>query len=99
MKTKTFEYKDASVDYVITVKEEFLTICPHPQNIAIKDLNAVHKLYKYLHNLDGFAIWSPQLKKGSYRIEGKLFHTKEDWEKAAHAIKFGNKLENIINEN
>lgn len=101
MNYKTREYRftdEHQRTYIFTVKESFFTDFPKLEAKTQFELNKQYKLSKYLHNLEGPASLLIDSKVCGYWIDGKKFQSKEEWEKEVHRIKFGNKLEDLVNE-
>lgn len=99
MTPKEFRFKDEEDrTWIFYVKPQFFSDFPKIKAKTSYELTKDYKLASYLHNLDGPAVLLVDSNKCAYRIDGKLFNTKGDWEKEVHRIKFSGKLEDIINE-
>lgn len=96
-KTKELRFTDDSgKTYVLFLKEEFFNEYKNLDSKSIYKLNSERKLAQYLHSLEGPAVILLDGNMTAYRINGKLFQNRQEWEKEVHKIKFGNKLDNLI---
>lgn len=86
MKSVTFKTIDNNIQF--SVKEEFIMKCPDYLNTKVKDL-LKFEIDIYFHNLKGPAIidfkQNPPLE--TYWINGKLFASKEDFDKKVAEMK------------
>lgn len=97
MTSKEFRFKDEeNRTWIFYVKESFFTDFPEVKAKTQYELTKDYKLSTYLHNLEGPAVLLVDSNKVGYRINGKLFNSRGDWEKEVHRIKFSGKLEDII---
>lgn len=98
MNTYTFQTKDK--EFTITVKKEFLKICPTPELYTAHELCLHHMIIGYFHNQSGPAIIRHLDGHEEHWIDGECVetepnYTKEDREKFFHKLKFNKKLDNI----
>lgn len=49
-------FQDVNKKYTLSVKSEFLSVCPNPHELSHFDLLSKHHLYKYLHNPEAPAV-------------------------------------------
>jgi hypothetical protein len=99
MNVKEFRFTDeGDRTYIFYVKESFFKDHPKVTAKTKYELNNDYKLSTYLHNLEGPAVLLVDSNLVAYRINGKLFKNRDEWEKEVHKIKFSNKLEDLCDE-
>lgn len=79
------------------VLPEFLDVCPGYKKMTGWVLLEDKNIGDYLHNLEGPSRLSAIGDVPLYYINGKRYNKKE-WEALAHNIKFGDKLENLLDD-
>ena len=93
-------FQDSKKNFTFTVKGEFLTKCPNPEEYDSYDLITKFGLPAYIHNPSGPAVHLHHLGPEGleYWINGKQL-SKEEGAKIAHDHNFNNKLHNEILNN
>ncbi len=92
---KTYTFYDASKQFLLTVKSEFLNRCWLPSAYDVYTLNTEYFLSKFLHNPTGPAIVDVINGINQYWINGKRL-TDEDGETFALRAKYEDKLMDLI---